>query len=67
MSRGRSIVTRRDLERAVKAAQAAGLEVTGVEIDRRAGTFRVLTARPGAATQSPDEFKAWVDAHAGHA
>ena len=51
-------VRQADIARAIKAVQAAGLPVEGVEIV--GGTVRVLTSRPPAEQPEPDVYEAWA-------
>lgn len=46
-----------DLQRAVKAVQAAGLPVTAIEIAPD-GTIRVLTSEPASALSPYEQWKA---------
>ncbi|WP_024513471.1 hypothetical protein [Bradyrhizobium sp. ARR65] len=46
MSRGKQSFKQTDVTRAMKAAQNAGFDVQGVEIEPSTGKFRVLTKRP---------------------
>ena len=45
MSRGRSHFRQSDLTRAIKAAQAAGLEIARIEIDPN-GTIKIVPGKP---------------------
>jgi hypothetical protein len=57
-----------DVTRALRAASAAGLEVSGYEIDRATGNIVVRTGRPTAPTgeqQARTELDEWIAKH-GH-
>lgn len=44
-----------DIQRAIRAAQAAGLPIAGVEVDPRSGVFRILTS--SAPSDDADEME----------
>jgi hypothetical protein len=62
MSRGPATFKRRDITRAVKAIEAAGLSVARVEVDR-AGKIVIVPGRPELPTLQ-NELDAWIDKHA---
>ena len=43
MSRGPRIFKQKDIQRAIRAATAAGLQVSGVKIDPKTGVIEVVT------------------------
>lgn len=54
-----SLFRQSDLERAIRGAQAVGLEVQAVEIGRD-GAIRVLTRRPAGDVAVNDDDDDWV-------
>ena len=50
MSRGPHSFRQRDVVRAIKAATAAGLQVSGVKVDAHTGVIEIVTGAP--ATQN---------------
>jgi hypothetical protein len=57
--------TERDLEKALKATQAAGLTITRIDVNRHTGLISIITAdgQPSAPTQERDEIGEWLDRH----
>lgn len=60
----RAAFTKREVERAISGARAAGLTVGAVEIDR-SGRIRILPAAPPPTDGDDldDELRAWRTAH----
>ncbi len=58
MSRGRHAFRQRDVTRALRAVQAAGIEVLRVELDR-AGRIVVVTGKPDENRTSEGETNEW--------
>jgi len=60
MPRGRSTFRQQDVTRALRAAKAAGLEVSGYEVDATTGKIIVTTgsSEPKPASASP--FDIWM-------
>jgi hypothetical protein len=50
----------RDVRRLIKAARAAGLDPTGVEVDVKAGRIRVFTGKPDDVDADLDN---WLEEH----
>jgi hypothetical protein len=46
MPRGKQTFKQKDVTRALKAAQEAGLDVHGFEIEPKTGNLRITTKRP---------------------
>jgi hypothetical protein len=63
MSRGPATVRQADIVRALRAARAAGLEVSGYEIDP-AGKITITTNSTGDDKKPVDEFEKWKAGHA---
>jgi hypothetical protein len=55
VARGASTFRQRDVTRALKAASAAGLRVTGYKIDPQTGKIEVVTGNPGAQDSKPQD------------
>jgi hypothetical protein len=53
-----------DLKRALRAAKAAGLEVTQVELDPAAGKIIITTAQAGSSTRTSTPLDNWLATHA---
>jgi hypothetical protein len=62
MSRGPATFKKRDVTRAVKAIEAAGLSVARVEVDKD-GKIVIVPGRPELPTPQND-LDAWIDKHA---
>jgi hypothetical protein len=62
MARGPSAYRQRDVSRVLQAAAAAGLRVTGFEVDPQTGKIRVETGKPEAQDLSP--LDRWMVSHA---
>ena len=61
---GRSSFRQHDLTRALRAARAAGLEVSGYEIDPVTGKIIVTTKSPGGEAPVGNDLDKWMAAHA---
>ncbi len=65
MPRGRSTFRQQDVTRALRAAKAAGLEVSGYEVNPTTGTIIVRTATDRHAASSAEmALEEWIAAHA---
>jgi hypothetical protein len=53
-----------DLQRALRAAMGAGLEVKHVELDPVTGKIIITTAQAGTATQNSSPLDNWLVTHA---
>jgi hypothetical protein len=62
MARGPSAYRQRDVSRVLQAAAAAGLRVTGFEVDPQTGKIRVETGKPQAQDSNP--LDCWMAKHA---
>jgi len=62
MARARSAYRQRDVSKALQAAAAVGLQVTGFEVDPQTGKIRVETGKPQAQDQNP--LDCWMAKHA---
>ena len=62
MTRPRAPFRQRDLTRALKAAVAAGLRVTGFKVDVHSGKIEVVTDKPEA--QECGALDTWMVKHA---
>jgi hypothetical protein len=58
MSRGPASFKQRDVTRAIKGARAAGIDVSGVKVDKQ-GNIVILTGKP---IESPDGGGSWDQA-----
>jgi hypothetical protein len=65
VSRGPTTFRQADITRALRAARAAGLEVSGYEIDPVTGKITITTASAGDEKKPADEFEKWKASHAG--
>jgi hypothetical protein len=65
MARGPCTFRQSDVARLVKAATAAGLHVTGVRVDTKAGTITVVTGESARLESNP--LDVWIEKHAGKA
>lgn len=64
MPRGPSIFRQRDVTRALRAVQAAGLQVIGCEIDPMTGKIMVSTS-DGPEQKPATDLDKWMANHAG--
>ena len=65
MSRGHSPFRQHDVTRALRAARAAGLEVTGYEIEPETGKIIVRIATGKGEQPADTELDRWLKEHAG--
>jgi hypothetical protein len=65
MSRRPAAFRQSDLQRALRAAKAAGIEISRVEIDPLTGKIVIIAACDGNATKSGTALDAWLAKHAG--
>jgi hypothetical protein len=55
MTRRVSTIRQADVTRALRAAAAAGLQVTGFNVDVHTGKIEVVTGKPGAQDSGPQD------------
>lgn len=60
----RSQVRQHDIIRVLRSAIAAGLQVSGYEVDPATGTIRVTTVAPGSEQQPANDLNRWLAEHA---
>ena len=60
MPRGRSTFRQQDVTRALRAAKAAGLEVSGYEVDATTGKIIVTTGSSEQKPASASPFDIWM-------
>jgi hypothetical protein len=65
MSRSRSAFRQSDVTRAIKGAQAAGVDVAGVKVEKDGG-FTVIAGKPNDITVAPatNDLDKWIAANA---